>query len=319
MRGQTGHWQRWFVGMAGALAVLAMMLAVGWTAGRATAALDSSAGCVTPTPSPMPTGTVSGTVTASPTSVPSTATPTLTQIAGRLLYTDVPTTATASPTPLPLCSPIPATPLSTMARPPTVSAGTLPPTVRAPAVSSSAVSTVSSTTVVRPASPVAVTSGAAIAPSGAANVPPTSHVSVSSSSSSSTTSAPPPAAAGLPPPPPPGYQAPDGSTPNTVGSASTTSVIASVGTPVVSVVRGAVAPNAPVSAPPSVGIPNSARSGLPPSIPVTSTRATAPTIIPRAGNPTTDHWLWIELLSGAVCIALGFWMRRTQRIEEIPG
>jgi hypothetical protein len=296
-----------------AIVVLAAM--IGFSGNVASAATNTPP-CLTPTP--LPTGTITGTASPSPTALPPTAT--VAQINGRLLG-DAPATATgtASPTPLPTCTPTPAptnAPLTaTPIVPATAHASTAPVTSVA---SVSAATGVPQTVAVSsaPGAPAASPAHVSVqaAPTSASVAPPASASSASSSSSSS--SAPPAAAVGLPPPPPPGYAASVGNTPDSVGGASVPSALSVGGTPVVSAVRGNIAP---AGAPgiPFPGVPSAARPAVSSGYAVSPTGAAAPIVTPRTGHPRSGSGVPLVFFVGIACMVAGASLRGISRRHGI--
>ena len=291
MQGHRADTRRWIVLAVSAATVGMLALIIGWSGNPAGAAIDGLAACVTPTA--LPTGTsTTGTPGPSPTAPPPTPTATAPQIIGRLLG-DAPVTAiaTVSPPPPP-CTP---TPVPTKL-PPT------PTTIFAMATASVPAAAKSAPTVAPPPTTIAPPIIAVRASAQAATAP-----AAPSSSTSSSSSRPPAAAVGLPPPPP-GYTV--GNTPNSVGGANAASFPSAVGTPVVSAVRGNVAPAGAANIPFPGSAPVAARSAAPPGYVIGPTGVPVPVIAQRAGYPRTGRGAGFALLVGAICMAAGLIVRR---------
>lgn len=305
MQGDKRRVWRWMVWAASIFVTGIMAILIGSSGSAAGAATNGTRACVTPTA--LPTGTQApGTLGPSPTVPPPTATATAPRIVGPLLGGD-PTTATvtASPTPLPICTPAPPTkaPLTaTPIAPATVYSSGAPGTggtAASSAAGGSPAAVVARAPSVPASTPTRVSVQAASAP--ASVVPPASAPS----------SAQPPAAAlGLPPSPPPGYSPPVGNTPNMVGGANGPAVPPVVGTPVISAVRGRIAPaGAPVV--PFPGVPAAARPAVSPAYVVGPTGAPIPIITPRTGHPgSVNSMTVIALVAGVACMCVGVWLRR---------
>lgn len=292
MQGLRGRQRRSIVLFGVALTAGIIALFLGWSANAAGAATDAPPGCLTPTPIPIGTPSDRGTASPSPTPLPPTATPTPAAFNGRLLG-DAPSAATitASPTPPPVCTPAPALPTWTAVAPsvtrPAASAASAPISAGSPVPVSAASTQPSPRT-------------SATAPASAPVAPP----------ASSSSAEPPSAAVGLPPSPPPGYAPPDGSSPSPARGANIANFVPTGGTPVVSAVRGQVAPVSAQNVPVPAGVSGVVRPAQP-GVTFGPTGAAAPVVIPRAGHPATSMTVPFSLVAGMVSVLAGLWLRRS--------